>query len=510
MKKIFLLSFLLFFVGVIYGQIDPDAQPEITDPTGTDKLYSQSRGAVKAIRLDTMKYIYFGAFYESTPLAYVPTSNPELIPDSIRVSFVVGSDGETYYIDGLKNSFIMGSAGGGQTNTASNIGAGGVGVYDSKSGVDLRFRNINAGSSKISVTDDSGNDEIDIDVVESNLTLTESQISDLQTYLTAEVDGSITNEGDLTVGAGTASTSVISSNTSGSTDVTLTAGAGINISESGNIITLTASGSDTFSSIEVDGTPVSAAAPTLDFAGADFTLTESPTDDFDITFIKTGAWTGTFDGLEGTAYLARANHTGTQLASTISDFNHASDHERGGSDQVDGDHLDIDFTPTNYTPATTPAEAANVDDLTAHLYGIDQGIGKVLTAYKTADESINTDIIMSDDADLVIAVEANSHYTFRFVLLLNAHPTPDMDIKFEIPASAELFWKSSTASNAPDTEATTVNIKGTGSNNINQFGGIFFTAGTAGDLQLTWAQAISDANNITLMEGSFLELIKLD
>ncbi len=36
-----------------------------------------------------------------------------------------------------------------------------------------------------------------------------------------------------------------------------------------------------------------------------------------------GDWTGTFDGAEGSFYLARANHTGTQLASTISDFNSA-------------------------------------------------------------------------------------------------------------------------------------------------------------------------------------------
>lgn len=36
-----------------------------------------------------------------------------------------------------------------------------------------------------------------------------------------------------------------------------------------------------------------------------------------------GNWTGTFDGIEGTAYLARSNHTGTQLASTISDFTSA-------------------------------------------------------------------------------------------------------------------------------------------------------------------------------------------
>jgi hypothetical protein len=57
-----------------------------------------------------------------------------------------------------------------------------------------------------------------------------------------EVDGSVTNEGSLTVGAGTASTSVISSNTSGSTDVTLTAGTNVTLSETGNNITISATG----------------------------------------------------------------------------------------------------------------------------------------------------------------------------------------------------------------------------------------------------------------------------
>jgi len=40
----------------------------------------------------------------------------------------------------------------------------------------------------------------------------------------------------------------------------------------------------------------------------------------DITLDATGDWTGTFDGQQGTYYLDRTNHTGTQLASTISDF----------------------------------------------------------------------------------------------------------------------------------------------------------------------------------------------
>ena len=54
-----------------------------------------------------------------------------------------------------------------------------------------------------------------------------------------EVDGNISNEGSLTVGAGSGTTSIINSNTSGSTGVTLSASTGLSISESGNVITLT-------------------------------------------------------------------------------------------------------------------------------------------------------------------------------------------------------------------------------------------------------------------------------
>lgn len=59
----------------------------------------------------------------------------------------------------------------GETNTASNVGTGGVGVFKQKTGVDLEFKKINAGSSKITITDDTGNNEVDIDVSEANLTL---------------------------------------------------------------------------------------------------------------------------------------------------------------------------------------------------------------------------------------------------------------------------------------------------------------------------------------------------
>lgn len=49
----------------------------------------------------------------------------------------------------------------------------------------------------------------------------------------------------------------------------------------------------------------------------------------------------------------------------------------GGSAEFDGDQLDVDWNPSNYTPSTTPTEATDVDHLTAHLYGIDQALGGV-------------------------------------------------------------------------------------------------------------------------------------
>lgn len=48
---------------------------------------------------------------------------------------------------------------------------------------------------------------------------------------------------------------------------------------------------------------------------------------------------------------------------------HAATHITNGSDEVDGDLLDIDYTPTNYTPTIT-APATDADHLTSHLAGI--------------------------------------------------------------------------------------------------------------------------------------------
>lgn len=76
----------------------------------------------------------------------------------------------------------------GEANTVSNVGTAGVGVFKQKTGVDLEFKNINAGSSKITITDDTTNNEVDIDVDETALTVTASQVSDFDTEVSNNTD----------------------------------------------------------------------------------------------------------------------------------------------------------------------------------------------------------------------------------------------------------------------------------------------------------------------------------
>ena len=78
--------------------------------------------------------------------------------------------------------------GGGEVNTAANVGTAGVGVYKEKDGVELRFKKINAGSNKITITDDTANDEVDIDVDTSNFGLASTDISDFGTAVSANTD----------------------------------------------------------------------------------------------------------------------------------------------------------------------------------------------------------------------------------------------------------------------------------------------------------------------------------
>lgn len=93
----------------------------------------------------------------NTKRIYVEPSNNNLM--------VKSSSGAIINIDVLGQSSV------GEANTATNVGTAGVGVFKQKVSANLEFKKINAGTNKITVTDDTGASEVDIDVAEANLTL---------------------------------------------------------------------------------------------------------------------------------------------------------------------------------------------------------------------------------------------------------------------------------------------------------------------------------------------------
>ena len=119
----------------------------------------------------------------------VKVKNPWVWQDSFDVLAASVTPGnppantKRFYVEPSNNHFIMKSTAGGtvdfdvlgqsstgEANTSSNGGTGGIGIVLPKSGADLPFKSIAAATSKIAVTDDAVNKNVDIDVVEANLT----------------------------------------------------------------------------------------------------------------------------------------------------------------------------------------------------------------------------------------------------------------------------------------------------------------------------------------------------
>jgi len=75
--------------------------------------------------------------------------------------------GNQFYYNGTTWT-AMGGAGGGEANTASNLGAG-QGLFKSKVSLDLQFRSLTATSSKIALANNTN--DVGLDVTEANLTL---------------------------------------------------------------------------------------------------------------------------------------------------------------------------------------------------------------------------------------------------------------------------------------------------------------------------------------------------
>jgi len=236
--------------------------------------------------------ISVGAGSSTTSLIQSNTSGSATVTLQAGTNITLSESGNTITID---------AAGGGGSTDLTFSGASSPVTLNSSSGTDVTFTaggiaSFSATSGNITITatevDGSVSNEGSLTVaagsgmtsiINSNTSgqtgvtltaagiLTISESGNVITLTGTEVDGSISNEGSLTVAAGTSTTSIINSNTSGQTGVTLEAGTNVTISESGNTITIAASGGGGSTDLTFSGSssPVTLNSST----GTDVTIT---------------------------------------------------------------------------------------------------------------------------------------------------------------------------------------------------------------------------------------------
>lgn len=198
-----------------------------------------------------------------------------------------------------------------------------------------------------------------------------------------EVDGSISNEGSLTVGAGSGTTSIINSNTSGSTGVTITAGSGLTISETGNVITLANSAPD--QTVSITGAGINAVTGTY----PNFTITGTEVDGSVTNEAQTLSTSGTTSGIltlstaggagGGTATIAAG--TGITVAQSAGTITITNSSPATGSGTVTSVGLTM---PSGFSVGSSPVTTSGTIAVTTTLNGPLRGNGSGFTTGNTS------------------------------------------------------------------------------------------------------------------------------
>lgn len=150
---------------------------------------------------------------------------------------------------------------------------------------------------------------------------------------------------------------------------------------------------------------------------------------------------------------------------------------------------------------------ASVTD-TIELPSAEEGDPDVLKM-KSADESVSGSTTLQDDDDLFFAAGAGEEWAVMFVLqLAAANSTPDFKWQISAPVDAvghasDMNFNYETLNfNAP---SSTVSIN-VGNSQLIIAVGIKFVS--AGNCKLQWSQAISNAGNTTVLQGSYMTAFK--
>ena len=222
MKNIFFILVCFAFPAFAFGQIVKTAAVPYTKTSG----FTPSLSTSSELRIDTTcSCLYWWDRDNLTWRRFQPGIDiitggiaPAYTPRDNQSYFAVNADAELWYYDGAAWNQISGAG------------------DDWGTEVVKRDSSLQGSGTVSSVLGIKGYGAASNNQVPSKTTGGIAWI----TPLTVEVDGSVTNEGSLTVGAGGANSSTIASNTTGSTDVTISGSTTALVTESGSTITVQA------------------------------------------------------------------------------------------------------------------------------------------------------------------------------------------------------------------------------------------------------------------------------
>lgn len=140
-----------------------------------------------------------------------------------------------------------------------------------------------------------------------------------------------------------------------------------------------------------------------------------------------------------------------------------------------------------------------------------------LLAYKSADESTNTDTTLSNDAALLFALGATETWSVCVgVSCIDVSGSADIKIAFTLPASATMQLQAIGRNPANAFDDFKWSVSGTSQSLRVATAGQFYviaghvtTAGTSGNFTMQWAQNTSNASNTTVRKGSNIFGVKM-
>lgn len=147
------------------------------------------------------------------------------------------------------------------------------------------------------------------------------------------------------------------------------------------------------------------------------------------------------------------------------------------------------------------------------------------SAHKTADEPVTSSTTLQNDNHLLVSVAANAEYEIIVRLAVNGGASGDFKMAWTVPSgtTGQRFSSGPAVSSATSTADTTVRASGLTDSFTTEINyGVFstgqqsfieeilyvVTAGTAGTVQLQWAQNASSATATTVEAGSYMTVIR--